>query len=47
MTVLETCRMRINKELVESVMPYGPATVCTKDIRRTHRAVAAIEAGTA
>jgi hypothetical protein len=47
MTVLETCRMLINNELVESVTPYGPATVCTQDIRRTHRAVAAIEAGSA
>jgi hypothetical protein len=47
MTVLETCRMLINKELVESVTPYGQATVCAQDIRRTRRAVAAIEAGSA
>ncbi len=47
MTVLETCRMLINNELVESesVTPYVPATVCTKGIRRAHRAAAALEAG--
>lgn len=47
MTVLETCRMLINNELVESesVTPYGLAAVCTKDIRRARRAAAATGAG--
>lgn len=49
MTVLETCRMLINNELVEAetVTPYVPATVWTMDIRRSRRVAAAIEAGSA
>ncbi|HEY0689216.1 MAG: hypothetical protein JWR85_3785 [Marmoricola sp.] len=47
MTVLETFRMLIDGELVESesVTPYGPATVCAKDFRRARGVAAATGAG--
>jgi acyl-CoA reductase-like NAD-dependent aldehyde dehydrogenase len=49
MTVLETFRMLIDGDLVESqpVTPDVTATVWTMDIRRSRRVAAAIEAGSA
>lgn len=43
MTVLETFRMPTGGGLVgsESVTRYGPATGCTKDLRRSRRVAAA------
>jgi hypothetical protein len=47
MSVLETFRMLIDGELMESesITPYRPTTVRSKDIRPAHRVAAVIEAG--
>lgn len=49
MTVLETFRMPTGGGLVvsESVTLYGPAAVCTKDLRRSRRVATAGEPGPA